>query len=61
MSVELPGHTVNSKCFKKLLGFMLFLKEVKQSEGFAQIFVHYLFFSMGQIKLSMDRYLINGN
>ena len=28
----------------------------KHSEGFAQIFVHYLFFNMGKIKLFMDKY-----
>ena len=27
------------------------------SGGFAQIFVHYLFFNMGQVKLSTDKYL----
>ena len=32
--------------------YMLF----KHSEGFAKIFVHYLFFDMGQVKLSLDKY-----
>ena len=27
----------------------------KHSEGFAQNFVHYLFFDMGKVKLSMDK------
>ena len=30
----------------------------KHSEGFAQIFEHYLFFNMGQDTLSMDKYLM---
>ena len=30
----------------------------KPSEGFAQIFVHYLFFNMGQVELSMDKYIM---
>ena len=44
-------------------GFILLLKEFiytctlfKHSEGFAQIFVHYLFLNIGQVKLSMDKY-----
>ena len=28
------------------------------SEGFVQMFVYYLFFIMGQLKLSMDKYLM---
>ena len=37
----------------------LFLKEfIQHSEGFAQIFVHYLFINMGQVKRSMDKYLM---
>ena len=28
------------------------------SDGFAQIFVHCLLFNMGQVKLSMDKYLM---
>ena len=33
----------------------------KHSEApprFAQVFVHYLFFNMGQVKLSMDKYVV---
>ena len=30
----------------------------KHSEGFAQIFEHYLFFNVGQVKLSMDKFLM---
>ena len=42
-------------------GFVLLFKVYtcivfKQSE--AQIFVYYLFFNMGQVKLSMDKYLM---
>ena len=29
----------------------------KHSESYAQIIVHYLFFNMGQVKVSMDKYL----
>ena len=28
------------------------------SDSFAQVFVHYLFFNIGQVKLSMDKYLM---
>ena len=30
----------------------------KNSKGFPQIIMHYLFFNMGQVKLSMDKYLM---
>ena len=32
---------------------------LKHSAGFAQIFVHYLFFNTGQVKLSMVKYLMS--
>ena len=32
----------------------------KHSEGLAQIIAHYLCFNMGQVKLSMDKYLVPG-
>ena len=28
------------------------------SDGFAEVFVHYLFFTMGQVNFSMDKYLM---
>ena len=28
------------------------------SDGFAQVFVHYLFFYMGQVKFYMEKYLM---
>ena len=34
---------------------------LKYSEGFVLIFVHYLFFNMGQVKLSMDKSVPYGN
>ena len=37
----------------------LFLKEfIQHSDGFTQLFVHYLFRNMQQVKLSMDKYLL---
>ena len=33
----------------------------KHNETFPQIFVHYVFFNMGKVKLSMYKYLMYGN
>ena len=43
------GLCIVSYCFKGVY---------MHSDGFTQVFVHYLFFNMGQVKLSMDKYLL---
>ena len=48
-SIVVWFHTV----FKRVYTCILF----KYSEGFSKIFVHYLFFNMIQVKLSMDKLL----
>ena len=37
-------------------GFILFLKEFTHVNFLAKIFEHYLFFTVGQVKLYMEKY-----
>ena len=48
--VNVLFHTV----FKRIYTCILY----KHSEGFAKIFLHYLYFNMGQVKLSVDKYIL---
>ena len=48
------GHCFNSLCIVSYS----FKGVYMHSDGFTQVFVQYLFFNMGQVKLSMNKYLM---